>query len=188
MKCFPFHSRRRLGQATLRRMHVQPDRPKLGVKGLSELEFIHPMTDLSRVDIEVYAALEELHQWRADGVAQVQQGCRPTKALAEFSLRHAVEIKAREVLQLRRLPLVEQNIVEPIMAHALVKNANATGIESGISGSRHEFQPKIIHAQALQSQRPLQGHGKVATALGILRRKSTAQENRARVVHNGGKS
>ena len=122
---------------------------------LTELELIHPVTNFRRVDIEVYAALEELHQRWANRVAHVQQGCRPTEARAEFPLRHAVKIKAREVLQLRSLPLVEQNIVEPVMAHALVKNPNATGIKGGISGCWHELQPKIIHAQALQSQRPL---------------------------------
>ena len=188
MERFPFDPRRRLRKTALWRMHVQPDRPKLRVVGLAELEFIHPMADLSGVDIDVNAPLEKLHKRRTNRVAHVQQSRGSREALTKFPLAHSVKIKTRNILLLRGLALVKQHIVEPVAAHPLFKNPDTPRIKRRVARCWHQLHPKGIGPQPFQSQSPLERDGEIASALRILRRKSTAQENRASILHIVGKS
>jgi hypothetical protein len=73
-------------------------------------------------------------------------------------------------------------------AHPLFENPNTPRIKRRITRRWHKLHPKGIGPQPFQSQSPLERDGEIASSLRILRRKSTAQENRASILHVAGKS
>ena len=77
---------RRLRQAAIVAMDIEPDRPELVVMALAHLHFRHPIKDFARIEVAKNAALEFEQKRRMNRVGEIEQNVRPGQSIAQFAL------------------------------------------------------------------------------------------------------
>src|SRR3954453_18433156 len=99
-------------------MHIEADRPEFMMRGLTKLEFCHPIKDLARVEIAQNPPLKLLKKRRMNRVTQIEQDVRPGQPTQKRFPRQTNAADGIQIMLVVRLSMIEKAIAsaQPMLA------------------------------------------------------------------------